>query len=100
MDNARTSYTLTAKARDRHARELFDLTRVRQAIENRATEGYRDLRLVQEHPFDLSQSAPARQLEDWLEANQYRYAWSPTPPLADPLHSSLSEDYLELAVFW
>ena len=55
---------------------------------------------MQEHPFDLSRSAPARQLEAWLEANQYRYAWSHTPPLADPLHSSLSEDYLELAVFW
>lgn len=100
MSDSTTIYTLAAKARERQAKELFDVDRVRQAIEDRAAEGYRDLRLAQAQPFDLSRSHPARQLENWLEENQYRYAWSPMPAHADPLHSSLSEEYRELVIFW
>jgi hypothetical protein len=100
MEHARATYMITARAREHHAREIFDLKHVKQAIEQRAADGYRDLRLAQKYPFDLSRSSPARALEDWLEANQYRYVWSPTPSVLDPLHSPLSEDYPELAIFW
>lgn len=100
MNDARTSYALTAKAHERYAKDLLDIDRVRKAIKDRAAAGYRDLRLVQTHPFDLSRSTLAAKLEDWLEANQFRYAWAPTPPLSDPLRSPLSEDYPELVIFW
>lgn len=100
MEHARAAYDITARIREHHAKEVFDPKRVRQAIETRAADGYRDLRIVQKHPFDLSRSAPARALETWLEDNQYRYVWSPVPPSLDPLRSALSEDYPELAIFW
>lgn len=100
MESARTTYDMTAKARERYATELFDINRVSNAIEKRAKDGYRDLRVRQLHPFDLSRSPSARKLENWLENNHYRYAWYPTRPLLDPLYSSSSEDYPELAVFW
>lgn len=100
MTNATTTYKLTAEVRERHANHLFNIKRIKQEISDRAADGYRDLRVLQAHPFDLSRSDPARALETWLEDNQYRYVWSPTPPLADPLHSALSEDYAELVIFW
>lgn len=100
MDHARTAYEIASRARDHHARQVFATARVQKAIEERATGGYRDLRLVQKQPFDLSRSTSARALEAWLDANKYRYAWSATSPVADPLLSSLSEDYPELAIFW
>jgi hypothetical protein len=100
MDHARAAYTITARAREHYATDLFDLKQVRQAIERRAADGFRDFRVVQQQPFDLSRSAPARALENWLEDNHYRYVWTPTPPAHDPLRSSHSEDYPELAIFW
>lgn len=100
MRHARTAYEVTAKAREHYAREVFDLAQVKQAIENRAAEGYRDLRLFQTHQFDLSWSTSAKALEDWLDTNQYRYAWSQTQPILDPLYSSTSEVYPELVIFW
>jgi len=97
MTNAGTSYDLTAKARERYAAKLFNVRTIEAAIKLRAGEGYRHLRLSQEHPFDLSDTISASQLEAWLED---RYAWYPTPPLLDPLYSASSEDYPELAIFW
>lgn len=100
MNNARASYELTAKAREDYADELFDLDRIRQAIEDRAAEGYRELRVMQLHPLDLRDCTAARTLEDWLDDNEYRYAWRPIPPLSDPQYSPMTEDYAELVVFW
>ena len=100
MKSSRTISELATIARDRYARELFAIETVATAIEIRAEEGYRDLRLGQQHPFDLSRTPAAANLEHWLEEQQYRYAWYPTPPVTDPLYSPSSEDYLELAIFW
>ncbi|MCC0014112.1 MAG: hypothetical protein H6877_12465 [Rhodobiaceae bacterium] len=100
MTNATESYQTTAEVRERTAKQLFDINRVKREISDRAAEGYRDLRLMQAHPYDLSRSPQAFELEAWLEANQYRYVWTPTPPLADPLRSTFSEDYPELVIFW
>ena len=100
MTDARAAYALTASAREQYAKDLFAPAQVAKAIEERAGLGYRDLRLVQTQPFDLSRSATARTLEAWLEQNQYRYGWYPAPPNQDPLRSAHSEDYPELAIFW
>jgi hypothetical protein len=100
MTDARAAGELALRARDHHARHVFDLRKVARAIGERATGGYRDLRLAQQLPFDLSRTAPAQRLEDWLEAHQFRYGWYPTLPLADPLRGAHTEDYPELAIFW
>lgn len=100
MKPSPTISELSTRARDRYASELFNIATVAAAIELRAEEGYRDLRLGQKHPFDLSRTSAAAALEHWLEEQQYRYAWYQTPPLLDPLFSPASDDYPELAIFW
>lgn len=100
MKKAVSSYDMTARARERYAADIFHLETVAKSIENRALEGFRDIRLVQIYPFDLSNTTQARILEDWLEQNQFRYAWYPTAPTRDPLWSTVSEDYPELTIFW
>ncbi|PSM19859.1 hypothetical protein [Nitratireductor sp. StC3] len=99
MSDAKSNWELTTQARERYAVQLFDIIRVVEAIEERAREGYRDLRLSQIYPFDLSRTEPARQLEGWLEVGHYRYVWYPTVPIPDPLNSS-QDDYPELVIFW
>lgn len=100
MADARAVAELASITRDLLATDLFNPGKVEKAILARAGAGFRDIRIVQSQPFDLSRSAAARTLEDWLEGRGFRYAWSSTPPLTDPLHSALSEDYPELAIFW
>lgn len=100
MKSTRAICELSAKARDDYAAELFEIGTIAAAIELRAKEGYRDLRLGQSYPFDLSRTPSALKLENWLDGNGYRYAWYPTRPLLDPLFSPSSEDYPELAIFW
>jgi len=100
MQPSRTACELSARARERYAQELFDIGTIATAIQIRAEDGYRDLRLCQNHPFDLSRTPAALALENWLDTNDYRYAWYPTRPVLDPLCSPSSEDYPELAIFW
>jgi hypothetical protein len=77
VNNACTTYELTAKFREHYAKQLFDLKHVRQARDPRR-------RRLSRPPTGSgasvrpSRSVSARKLETWLEENQYRYAWSPT----------------------
>ncbi|MCR9194094.1 MAG: hypothetical protein NXH88_05130 [Hyphomonas sp.] len=100
MKRAEATYHLTAKARQRYAEQLFDLNRVGTAIERRASEGYRDVRVYQAFPFDLRDLPPAKRLETWLDDNHFTYAWCPTPQLVDPFRPMRQDDYPELVISW
>ncbi len=100
MKSAQIAYELSDKARKRLAEELFDINKVEAAIKKRAEEGFRDLRIIQTQPFDLSRTPSARTLEDWLEMNQLRYAWFTCLPLSDPQCTPSTPEYSEIAVFW
>ena len=100
MKTANNISHISVIARKRYAEELFDPTRVAALIEARAAEGYRELKIIQTYPFDLMTLPAARKLEDWLDANNYRYAWHPTPPLVDPLSPFSNDDYPELVISW
>lgn len=100
MKTASNICNISAIARQRYAQELFDPKRVAALIEDRAAEGYRELKIIQAYPFDLTTLPTARQLEDWLDQNNFRYAWHPTPPLVDPLSPFSCDDYPELVISW
>lgn len=100
MKNASIICDITAIARQRYAEELFDTDRIATVIEGRASEGYRELRVRQDHPFDLTGSPSARRLEAWLETNNFLYAWHPARPIADRRHRLPRETYPELVICW
>lgn len=100
MKNAGVIIDITAYSRERYAKELFDPDRIATVIEGRAMEGYRDLRVHQDYPFDLTESPSAKKLETWLEANKFRYAWLSTPPPPDPRYPVPFFIYPELVICW
>lgn len=100
MRRAQQIYELSVKARNSYAAEHFDRDAIALAISERASGGYRDYRAQQSCPFDLSASKPARELEDWLEREGFRYCWQVAQEPADQLRPDSGRQFVELVIHW
>jgi hypothetical protein len=100
MTRAESTYLMTAKARAHYAAELFSIATVAAVIDELASQGHRHYRIVQELPFDLSETVPAHKLETWLEREEFRYVWRPTVEPGDPQRPTRSNEYPELEIQW
>lgn len=100
MKRAEGNFMMATNVRNKYARKIFSPTAVAAAIDEVAFQGYRHYRIVQELPFDLSETEAARALEEWLDGEQFCYVWRPTfgqPDLCRPLSAA---EYPELVISW
>ncbi len=65
MKRAESYYHMAADVRRDVANILFNPDTVARAIHEVASLGHRHYRIVQEHPFDLSDTDSAHALEEW-----------------------------------
>ncbi len=85
------------EARERMARELFDIATVAKRIAECSTEGFGRLRIRQKQPVRLADTRAADRLTKWLIASGLLYRWHDTTKRmgADELAS-----YAELIIEW
>lgn len=100
MNVAQHTYELAAAARNAYASEVFDREIIAVAILEQATSGSRHLRVVQTHPYNLKETKPAYNLEEWLDLEGFRYGWHPASVPADPLRPASGWEYHELLITW
>lgn len=100
MRHSENAYLVTSKARRQYAEELFNVTTIAVVIDELASHGHRRYRVIQEMPFDLSETAAAKELEAWLEQEDYLHFWRLALEPGDPHRPGLSSDYQELEIRW
>lgn len=100
MKRAESYYHMASHYRRDLACILFDPANVSRAVHEAASLGHRDYRIVQEHPFDLSDTEAAKALEEWLDREQFHYIWRPTFAEQDPCRPSIVTEYPELLITW
>lgn len=100
MKRAESYYNMAANVRRDLANLLFNPANVANAIHEAAALGHRHYRIVQEHPFDLSDTDSAHALEEWLDEEQFHYVWRPAYIEQDPLRPVISGEYAELVISW
>lgn len=100
MKRSEGNYMMATNVRTKYANQLFQPKTVAAAIDDRAFAGHRDCRLVQDLPFDLSDTEAAKVLEIWLDSEQFHYIWRPTFIEQDPLRPSIGTEYSELVITW
>lgn len=100
MKRAEGNYLMAARFRTQYANELFNPATVAVAIDEAAFQGHRHYRVVQEHPFDLSDTDAATALEEWLDREEFHYVWRPTFIGQDAFRPSSPTEYPELVVTW
>lgn len=100
MKRAESNYYIASNVRRDLANTLFTTANIARAIHDAAALGHRHHRIVQEHPFDLSDTEAARHLEEWLDQEQFHYTWRPTYIVQDPLRPSIATEYPELVITW
>jgi hypothetical protein len=91
---------MAANFRTKYAAKLFEPAIIAAAIDERAFAGHRHCRVVQELPFDLSETEAARTLEAWLTSEGFRYEWRPTYIELDPFRPTRFTEYPELVILW
>jgi len=84
-------------ARERQARALFDIPTVSQHISKAAVAGLGRLRLRQEQPIRLADTAPASRLVTWLARSRFNYRWYETARRIGPDELA---SYCELIIEW
>ncbi|MBO9459221.1 hypothetical protein [Labrenzia sp. R5_0] len=100
MKRAESSYLMAADHRDDLAKILFEPANVARAIHEAASLGFRNYRITQDEPFDLSDTEAAKALEEWLDREQFHYLWRPTFLDQDPFRPSIVTEYPELVITW
>jgi len=100
MKRAEGNYLMATNVRTTYANKVFKPATIATAIDERAMQGYRDYRIVQELPFDLSDTDAAKLLEIWLDAEQFHYAWRPKYIETDPFRPLQVTEYPELVITW
>lgn len=100
MKRAEGNFLMATNMRTKYAAKLFKPATVAAAIDEVALAGQRRHRLVQEFPFDLSDTEAAKAIEIWLDEQQFHYIWRPTFIEQDPLRPSTVTEYPELEISW
>lgn len=100
MKRAEGNYLMATGVRIRYAAKLFNPASIAAAIDERSFTGHRTLRVVQELPFDLSDTEAAKALGEWLDIEQFHYVWRPTYLEQDAFRPSIATEYPELVITW
>lgn len=100
MKRAEGNYLMATRFRVAYANKIFNPATVAAAIDEVAFNGHRHHRIVQEHPFDLSDTDAAKALEEWLDKEEFHYVWRPTFLEQDAFRPLIATEYAELVVSW
>ncbi|NEK15044.1 hypothetical protein [Rhizobium leguminosarum] len=100
MRRSEGNFLMATNVRTKYANQIFNPATVAAAIDAEAFKGYRQYRIVQELPFDLSDTDAAKELEVWLDQEQFHYIWRPTFIQMDPPRPSVITEYPELVISW
>jgi hypothetical protein len=100
MKRAEGNFMMATNVRNKYATRIFNPATVAAAIDDAAFQGYRQYRIIQEMPFDLSDTDAAHTLEEWLDREQFHYVWRPTFVEQDALRPAIAAEYPELAISW
>ncbi|QND60134.1 hypothetical protein [Mesorhizobium huakuii] len=100
MKRAEGNFLMAANKRTKYAEGLFKPATIATAIDEAAMQGHRRYRIVQEFPFDLSDTEAAKALEKWLDSEQFEYVWRPTRLEQDAFRPSILAEYPELEISW
>jgi hypothetical protein len=100
MKRSEGNFLMAAKMRTNYANQIFKPAKVASFIDELAFNGFRHYRIVQEWPFDLSDTDAAKALEVWLDQEQFHYTWRPTYLAQDPLRPTVTTEYPELLITW
>lgn len=100
MKRAEGNALMAANFRAKYAAKLLKPETVAAAIDERAFAGHRHFRVVQELPFDLSETDAAKTLGAWLASEGFRHEWRPAYIELEPLRPTRLTEYPELVIFW
>ncbi|TCQ16408.1 hypothetical protein [Rhizobium sp. PP-CC-3G-465] len=100
MKRAEGNFLMATRIRTDYANRIFKPSLVATAIDEVAFKGFRQFRIVQEFPFDLSDTEAAETLEQWLDSEQFHYTWRPTYIEQDACRPQVSTEYPELTITW
>ncbi|CVI17422.1 conserved hypothetical protein [Agrobacterium fabacearum CFBP 5771] len=100
MKRAEGNRMMAERYRNRYAKKLFNPATIATAIDAVAMEGHRQYRVVQELPFDLSNTVAAKNLEIWLKEESFEFAWRPCFLEQDAFRPEIRTEYAEMLVFW
>ncbi|QND46966.1 hypothetical protein HB780_14605 [Rhizobium lusitanum] len=100
MKRSEGNFLMAANVRTKYANKLFKPEAVATAIDELAFQGHRHYRIVQELPFDLSDTDAAKALEIWLDDEQFHYTWRPTYLEQEAYRPSIVTEYPELVISW
>ncbi|QFT68639.1 hypothetical protein ABWH98_06265 [Labrenzia sp. ac12] len=100
MKRAESSYLMATDQRNELADLLFEPASVAATIHEAASLGFRNCRITQDAPFDLSDTDAAKALEEWLDREQFHYMWRPAFVVQDPFRPSIVTEYPELVITW
>lgn len=100
MKRAEGNFLMAINVRTKYANTIFKPEAVATAIDEVAFKGHRHYRVVQELPFDLSDTEAAKTLEEWLDREQFHYIWRPTAIEPDALRRPAVTEYPELEIYW
>jgi hypothetical protein len=56
--------------------------------------------VVQEIPFDLSETDAAHALEEWLKEQEFAFTWRPRYLEQDAFRPSVATEHPELVIYW
>ncbi len=100
MKRAEGNFLMATNVRIKYANVIFKPETVAAAIDELAFVGHRQYRIVQELPFDLSETEAAKTLEEWLDEEQFHYVWRPTHIEQDAMRPSITTEYPEILIYW
>ena len=100
MKRSEGNHLMAMNRRAQYAKTLFNPATIATAIDAVAFEGHRQYRVVQELPFDLSETEAARALEEWLEQEKFAYTWRPRYLEQDGFRPSIATEHAELVISW
>ncbi|WHA39742.1 hypothetical protein [Agrobacterium larrymoorei] len=100
MKRAEGNRMMAERYRNRYAKKLFNPATIATAIDAVAMEGHRQYRVVQEIPFDLSETDAAHELEEWLKDQNFAYSWRPRYLERDAFRPSIATEHPELVIAW
>ncbi len=100
MKRADGNRMMALNRRAKYAKTLFNPATIATAIDAVAFEGHRQYRVVQELPFDLSETEAATALEQWLEQEKFTYTWRPRYLEQDGFRPSIATEHPELVIHW
>lgn len=100
MKRAEGNRLMAMNRRAKYAKSLFNPATIATAIDTVAMDGHRQYRVVQELPFDLSETEAARVLEQWLKQEQFTCTWRPRYLEQDGFRPSIATEHPELVISW